>query len=411
MNRRHALALTTSIALLAGIPGAGAATAPDGKPSATPGSALRKQFDGQTSDGLAGRTAPRQPLYAGVRRTVLAERQVTPGVRYVRFDQTDARGTIQAHLLRIDYRTRGLTVDQASTRKVAETAPLPDIVRGNKRTVAAVNGDFFDIGRSGAPLGVGLDRQRRLLHGPTSGWNSAFFVGRRGMPQIGSLPVRVRLKQWRKLSISSFNSPLVADNTVGAYNQAWSRRTPGYRITNGRSGRIRAVVVRKGKVVWNKPRLPRRQKLRGWMLVGRGSEAPKLKRLAVGRRANIAAWVPGAPQTAITGNRFILLGGESQVVDDVEMHPRTAIGIDRDAKQLLVLVIDGRSRASRGYTMVELASIFRDLGAEDALNLDGGGSSTMMVRGPGGRLRVVNTPSDGQPRSVPNGLEIIDRRR
>ncbi len=94
------------------------------------------------------------------------------------------------------------------------------------------------------------------------------------------------------------------------------------------------------------------------------------------------------------------------VVDDREMHPRTAIGIDRETRQLLFLVVDGRQSFSRGYTMVELANRMIDLGADEALNLDGGGSSTMVAKKESGRVSVVNYPSDGQQRYVPNGLEV-----
>ena len=99
-----------------------------------------------------------------------------------------------------------------------------------------------------------------------------------------------------------------------------------------------------------------------------------------------------------------------KVVDDREMHPRTAIGIDRDTKTLLFLVVDGRQRFSRGYTMVELAEKMIELGADEALNLDGGGSSTMMAKGRGGLLKVINSPSDGFQRSVANGIEINYRK-
>ena len=94
------------------------------------------------------------------------------------------------------------------------------------------------------------------------------------------------------------------------------------------------------------------------------------------------------------------------MVDDLEMHPRTAIGIDRDTGQVLMLVVDGRQSFSRGYTMVELANLMTTLGAEDALNLDGGGSSTLLALDPNGVLGVRNSPSDGFERHVANGLEV-----
>jgi exopolysaccharide biosynthesis protein len=65
-------------------------------------------------------------------------------------------------------------------------------------------------------------------------------------------------------------------------------------------------------------------------------------------------------------------------------------------------VVDGRSRRSRGATLVEMRNIMRDLGAVTALNLDGGGSSEMVVDG-----EVVNDPSDGHERHITNAILIL----
>jgi hypothetical protein len=83
--------------------------------------------------------------------------------------------------------------------------------------------------------------------------------------------------------------------------------------------------------------------------------------------------------------------------------PRTAVAKLADGKVAL-MVIDGRSATSRGVTLSELADILLNLGATEAMNLDGGGSSAMVVNG-----AVVNVPSDGAQRSVPSVLMIKDR--
>lgn len=83
-------------------------------------------------------------------------------------------------------------------------------------------------------------------------------------------------------------------------------------------------------------------------------------------------------------------------------HPRTAMGISRDKKTLYLVVVDGRSSASVGMTCVELANVMKGLGAWDAVNLDGGGSSTMWVQGKG----VVNNFSDATQRVVGNHFAV-----
>ncbi len=80
-------------------------------------------------------------------------------------------------------------------------------------------------------------------------------------------------------------------------------------------------------------------------------------------------------------------------------HPRTAAGVAANG-DLLLLVVDGRQEASRGVNLQELARLMRDAGAVDALNLDGGGSSTLVVRG-----ALVNRPTGGTfEREVMNAL-------
>jgi exopolysaccharide biosynthesis protein len=109
---------------------------------------------------------------------------------------------------------------------------------------------------------------------------------------------------------------------------------------------------------------------------------------------------------AISGSLVLLDEGTVKARDDVALHPRTAIGVDHDSGHVMMLVIDGRQSFSRGYTLVELARMMRTLGAEDALNLDGGGSSTLVAASASGVVGVRNSPSDGGQRPVPNGLGI-----
>jgi exopolysaccharide biosynthesis protein len=90
-------------------------------------------------------------------------------------------------------------------------------------------------------------------------------------------------------------------------------------------------------------------------------------------------------------------------------HPRTAVGIDRTGRWLYIVVVDGRQEGySVGMKPRELSDLMLRLGAHHAANLDGGGSSIMLVA-KDGALRIVNRPSGGTPRPVPVLLTV--RRR
>ena len=85
-------------------------------------------------------------------------------------------------------------------------------------------------------------------------------------------------------------------------------------------------------------------------------------------------------------------------------HPRTGVGYDPSAGLLWMVVVDGRQGGrSAGMTLTELAELFEALGATEALNLDGGGSSTMVIGS-----RLASTPSDvtGE-RAVANSLWLV----
>jgi hypothetical protein len=84
-------------------------------------------------------------------------------------------------------------------------------------------------------------------------------------------------------------------------------------------------------------------------------------------------------------------------------HPRTAVGFSRDRRTLWMVVVDGRSTLSAGMTCRELALLMEELGCWEALNLDGGGSSALVVAGRG----AVNRPSDGSERVVANHLAVL----
>lgn len=90
-------------------------------------------------------------------------------------------------------------------------------------------------------------------------------------------------------------------------------------------------------------------------------------------------------------------------------HPRTAVGVGDGGRRLLLVVVDGRQPGySAGMTLRELAALFLRLGVPSALNLDGGGSTTLVARAPDGTQRVLNRPSDPTgERPVGNALAVV----
>ncbi len=117
-------------------------------------------------------------------------------------------------------------------------------------------------------------------------------------------------------------------------------------------------------------------------------------------------------ETAVGGGDLILDNGsmpDGIIDEDHEKtsNPRTAAGITADGNAIF-FAVDGRTSASRGLTETELSSVMAELGCVTAINLDGGGSTTVMVKASDEENCVyVNIPSEGSYRSVANGILFV----
>ena len=124
--------------------------------------------------------------------------------------------------------------------------------------------------------------------------------------------------------------------------------------------------------------------------------------------------VSGDLQEAVSGRNLLVQDGGNLAEGETsafytDCHPRTAVGITED-DDILLVVADGRSSASAGLSLSDLADYMISLGAVTAMNLDGGGSSTMVVKDADTEgMEVRNVPSDGSERPCGNSLLIIDK--
>lgn len=112
---------------------------------------------------------------------------------------------------------------------------------------------------------------------------------------------------------------------------------------------------------------------------------------------------------AVSGRQMLLNDGVAQS-NDTHLEPRTAVGVTKSGKRLFILVGDGRREEySNGLSYADMAHIFKSLGAYDALNLDGGGSSSFCLSVGDGKFAPINRPSDRSgERFVPNGIAVVE---
>ncbi len=114
---------------------------------------------------------------------------------------------------------------------------------------------------------------------------------------------------------------------------------------------------------------------------------------------------------AVSGTPWLVRDGAARTAEDdascahlcAQTHPRTAVGLDASGRHLFVLVAAGRRGDVKGLTLAQTAQLLRDLGAVQAFNLDGGGSSTLLIHGESRLPRPFNEPA---LRRVANALHL-----
>ena len=114
---------------------------------------------------------------------------------------------------------------------------------------------------------------------------------------------------------------------------------------------------------------------------------------------------------AVGGFPVLRAGAPLAGLDDRTAATRTAAGFGDQGRTLRLLALDGGSETGSGLTIAELATVMGELGCDNAVNLDGGGSTTMVARDPGAAAVTVRShPLGGIERPVPNGIGIFATR-
>ncbi|MFF4318854.1 phosphodiester glycosidase family protein [Streptomyces sp. NPDC001568] len=413
-----------------GLPGLAGCTAVAAFPAASvlPGASGYRAVPGLPAFSVAAAfpAAPAPPAEPrtpgdGV-ETARAGRSVAPGVRLESYDRLEGDRWLRIDELVADLGAgsgvRAEYLGGVGPATVAEAAARHDAGPG-RRVVAAVNGDFFDIRATGAPLGPGV-RAGRLLHSasPGPGGGAAVGFGADGRGRVLRLVAAgtVTLPGGPARPLAGFNAARPPAEGYSAYTAAWSGTIlPAPAPGPGALVELRDGVVAAPARTPLRSARPQRPAPGTTLLFASGErQTAALAALRPGDRVTVAARpVPASgpvPAVAVGGREPLVVDGKpldhTGRPNDTAA-PRTAAAFSQDGRRLRLVTVDGRQRDSGGLTLTGLARLLHRLGAHAALNLDGGGSSTLLAAGPGATvLATENAPSDGRPRPVPNGVVL-----
>ncbi|MFC4560011.1 phosphodiester glycosidase family protein [Virgibacillus kekensis] len=344
-------------------------------------------------------------------KTLLANEHTTtigPGIKLSSFERFDARGWLNGQVMTIDLSEESVSADLLYPGVVTDAKPLSEMA--NKLgAVGGVNGDFFDINDTNAPLGT-MIQDGEIIKGPQGSHTLTAGVNKQGWGEITNIYLEGTVDlPAGDVQLSAMNQSGISANGIGLYTSVWGDEA---RPDGGSS--VYEVTVSEGKVIEVSDQVGQGTIAENtYVLVGREAGADKLKELAVGDKVSVS-YAPKIDEDtlmdfAVGGNVKLVENGEPVAnLNDSTTAPRTGVGFSEDGKTMILALVDGRSVESRGMTYKELAELMKEYGANKALNIDGGGSSTMVARTPGYEdAKVVNNPSDGSQRPVPNGIGIF----
>lgn len=382
---------------------------------------------------------------------------VVDGVTYTNFTRP---GPIEIHLVRITRREAALELRSLhSGGKPVGRSPVSEQIRriGPGIPIAAINGDFFQLEGpfAGDPRGLQIV-QGALISAPAN--NGSFWIDSAGGPHMAVTRSSLRVT-WpngataplvlnapcgtNQLALYSpdLDAPwsdsiareiVLIPNGKGEYAAKNASTTNGPLLRAGETYLLTVSDLREGARDSVHPETSTARtnfSSRNSTLPGRtdGKIPPGAFVLALGTTAAKKAPTlqPGAilkistattPNLrdaidAISGGPLLVIRGKQQLFESagpnasrqrftIEKHPRTALGWSE--QEYIWVEVDGRRQDSIGMTLNELGSLMIEFGCVEAMNLDGGGSSTLWFDG-----QVRNHPSDGKERPVANILAVV----
>lgn len=356
----------------------------------------------------ASAKAAKKPTPSKAIQQAMASRALNPGVTHTFIRRTTPAGPMVVHVLRVDPRYATIKSMMAQRPGGGFGRAKVSAIAKNFGAIAAINGSFFSF-KNNEPAGLLVLDGQIVSSSPVN--RSVFGIRYDGSPFIDNAHVRasVLLDDGREMAISRVNH-LPKPNELTLYTHHFGRATR----TPIELYRYEAAIDANGVVIevsnGNLP-IPHN----GYVISANGYSYRKMiGALQPGSRALVYTQLTGeweGVRYAVGGGPTILRNGQIYVTaknEGFDSHvasgraPRTAIGYTPGGEALLITVDGRQPRHSVGCTLNELARLMKDLGAVEAINLDGGGSSTMVIHG-----KPVNKVSGGSERFVSNAIGVF----
>jgi hypothetical protein len=358
-------------------------------------------------------------LFAGVPDSVVTT-TVEPGVVHMSILKA---GPYAIDVLVVDLRAKQLKVESfrpVGLVKTTEQAGRND--RGDHAVVAAINADFFSF-TSGWPVNNQIMNGQFVFASSTQRSHLAIDIDGRPFIDKFSLLAWVKPKNGKIYPIDAVNDTHRANSIIlhtSFSDTATNFSGPGGTYLLGLVGSTWSVgdtlrMAVAGNGVSDLMHIAKDQAV---LWIGSGPDVVSAREdVKIGD--TVLVYLGTQPpvrhvRTMVGGVGMILSDGRA-VADSINVmektnitflkarHPRTFVGFNRDSTKLFLCVVDGRQERSIGMNFQEMSDFLLSIGVWNAVNLDGGGSTTMVIHN-----KIVNSPSDKTgERPVANTLQIV----
>lgn len=341
---------------------------------------------------------------------------------YTRF--TD-KGWLSINIIEVDLKDKNTSLGLLTSSNGLQTFQNVKtmITNSNKNVVAAINADFFNgKTQKGNIIGMTIEDGEVLTstyyENETEDVLASFVIDDDNNVLFDYFTNKITLTNITNdeaISISEINKWSSNYEYPVLYTSKWGEKSLG----STSDLVLTELVVENGKVKevrYNEE--PVDIPKDGYVICALGNVADVMaKFFKVGNKVNLDISMGldiDKVKLAVSGGTLLVKDGEIANFTHViyGSNPRTAVGVSKDEETFYLITVDGRQATSIGLTQTELAEFLVEKGIYTAMNLDGGGSTTMVVRQLGDESYTVqNSPSDKSLRNVPNAIAVFNNEK
>lgn len=352
---------------------------------------------------------------------LVASEWITAGAKLEKWNWKTADGIAKVNVVEVNLKNPYIVVDSMGGKEG---------MMGNRQTmtqmskergaVAAINGDFFTVTAEGAPFGTHIQSGKMVTSPGYISPKNTFALDKNQIPSIGRLDFDALVTAVNGSTFQLFgvnktqyqagfrftgNSHL---NRLHMYTDQWNMKNW---VGDSLNLPYTVVLVQNGvvtQILENKAveKIP----AGAYLLLGHGEAENYLKQnVAIGDLLQVDfAFNPAEElQMAIDGSSLLVKDGQKVNHTTPGRNARTAVGYSQDNRYMYMITVE-RSKESIGMTFAELSDFLAQRGMWQAVNLDGGGSTTLVSRKLGDfNATTAMLPSQDTERLVPNGLGIF----